>query len=127
MSALRDQTRQICTPNERVSRDTIAIVVAAWCAIWLVFWFVFRPAIFPSPFDVIRVYPALWFDEGLGQELFASLRINVEALAVSTALVLPLAYLSRIPAVQPVAIGLSKLRFLSPAAFFVPLLFLTRT
>lgn len=111
------------TPNEAVPRTTSRAVLAVWCAVWLAYWSLARPVLFPSPAEVLGAFPALWTEAGLGQELLASLTVNVEALALSTAVALPLAYLSRLPAVRPLALGVSKLRFLSPAVFFVLLLF----
>lgn len=115
--------RSILTPNEPVSRRTIGLVVCGWLAVWLSYWTLARPAIFPSPAEVLGALPALWNEDGLGVELLTSLRTNVEALAVSTAVGLPLAYLSRVPAVWPLAAGVAGLRFLSPAVFFLLLLF----
>lgn len=48
----------------------------------------------------------------------------MEALVLSASIALPLAYLSRVPAFRPIAVAVSKLRFLSPSVFFVLLLFL---
>lgn len=118
---------RITTPNERVDRDLLGGVYLLWGAVALLVWVCFRPTIFPAPWEVVAALPALWFEQGLGQELLASLRINVEALAVSILIALPLAYLSRTLLAEPLARGASKLRFLSPAVFFVPLVFLTST
>lgn len=116
---------QITTPNEPIGRELAGAVLWLWVGVATVIWIVFKPVIFPAPWDVAQAFPALWFERGLGQELLASLRINVEALVVSTVIALPLAYVSRVALAAPVAGGLSKLRFLSPAVFFVPLVFLT--
>lgn len=119
------QTHQLITPNEPISRDLAKMVVLGWLGVWFGSWFLFRPVIFPSPLDVLQAIPTLWNEDGLGPELFASLRVNVEALIISIFITFPLAYLSRVPLIRPVAQGAAKLRFLSPAAFFVPLLFMT--
>lgn len=117
--------QRVTTPNEAVSTDARGAVLAAWVVAALGIWVVFKPVIFPAPWEVLGAVPALWFEQGLWPEMAASLRINVEGLLVSTLIALPLAYLSRVALAQPVAIGLAKLRFLSPAVFFVPLLFVT--
>jgi NitT/TauT family transport system permease protein len=54
-----------------------------------------------------------------------SFTTNLQAIVLSTIISLPLAYLSLTPIVRPVALGISKLRFLSPAVFFLVLLFVT--
>lgn len=116
---------RLVTPNEQVDTYLRWAAAGVWGAILLFVWVVFKPVIFPNPLEVLRALPGLWFDQGLGQELLGSLRINVEGLVASTLLALPLAYLSRTALAAPVAIGAAKLRFLSPAVFFVPLVFLT--
>jgi NitT/TauT family transport system permease protein len=57
-------------------------------------------------------------------EVMASVWVNVEALFLSTLIGLPLCYFSRTPIVAPVATFIAKLRFVGPAAFFLPLLFI---
>lgn len=111
------------TPNATMPRGLLWGIVAAWVALWLALWAVARPALLPSPVAVLQAFPALWFDDGLGRELLSSWSVTLQALVISTAFGLPLAYLSRVPAVQPLAAGASALRFLSPAVFFLLLLF----
>jgi NitT/TauT family transport system permease protein len=119
--------KSLYTPNELVTRDVIKLIVGGWAATWLIMWFLFRPLIFPSPLDVLNALPDLWNNDGLGQELLTSFSMNAEAVLLSALIALPFAYLSKIPLVQPLAAGASRLRFLSPAAFYVPFLFLTST
>lgn len=122
-----DSARCAITPNEIISRDLRWAVMAAWAISFLVYWNALRPAVLPSPFDVLNALPMLWTQDGLGQELWTSFSVNLEALALSTAISLPLAYLSRVPAVRPVAQAVSKLRFVSPSIFFIVLLFVAST
>lgn len=117
--------RHVLTPNDAVSRRTALSILVWWMVAWLAYWSLFRPAIFPSPLDVLAAVPDLWFRDGLGQQMATSWWVNAEALVLSTALALPVAYLSRVPAVAPIAVMLSKVRFLSPAVFFLILLWVT--
>lgn len=116
----------IVTPNAIVPPTRVTAILLGWVGLWLVWWIVFKPAIFPSPLAVLSALPALWSDEGLGQAVASSLTVNVLAMLLSLAIALPLAYLSRVPLVKPLAAGLSKLRFLSPAVFFLLLLFMVK-
>jgi NitT/TauT family transport system permease protein len=116
--------KAVFTPNESVSRETSWAIIAGWAAVWLGYWSLFKPVIFPSPVEILQALPTLWLQDGLGQEVVTSFVTNVEALVLSALIALPLAYLSRTPAIRPLALGLSKLRFLSPAVFFIILLFL---
>lgn len=115
---------RVFVPNEVVSTRTMWFIVAGWLIVWLGYWSALKPIIFPSPMEVINAFPALWFQQGLGQELISSFTVNLEAIALSVLISLPLAYLGRTPAVRPLALGLSKLRFLSPAVFFMLLVFM---
>lgn len=117
--------QRLWTPNEDISRELFYAACGFWAAIWMVAWVAFKPAIFPNPVDVIAVYPDLWTEQGLGQALLASLSMNLEALVLSTAIALPLAYLSKTAGFSPLAFGAAKLRFLSPASYYMLLLFAT--
>jgi len=114
----------IFTPNKVVSTTTKTLIITSWAVVLLVVWSVFKPTIFPSPLEIIAALPTVW-SEGIAAELWASLWVNIEALGLSTLLGLPLSYLFRIPAANPAAAFVSKLRFIGPAVFFLPLLFLT--
>lgn len=112
------------TPNESVQHHEVWLIIASWVVLWLGYWSFFHPVIFPSPLEVLSTFPDLWFKDGLGQEAAASFFVNLQALILSTVVALPLAYLSLVPVMRPLAIGVSKLRFLSPAVFFLILIFL---
>lgn len=114
----------ILDPNNVVSRQTLAAIAGGWIAIWLGLWVIFRPQIFPSPDEVISALPGL-FQDGLPQELFTSFSVNLQALLISTVISLSLAYLSVVPVFRPLAIFASKMRFISPAAFFFVLVVAT--
>jgi ABC-type nitrate/sulfonate/bicarbonate transport system permease component len=116
---------QVLTPNEQVPDNTSRLIIFYWVIVWLVGWSFLKPIIFPTPLEVLGELPNLWLQEGLGQEVAASFTVNLEALILSTLVSLPLAYLSLTPVARPVALGISKLRFLSPAVFFLLLLFAT--
>lgn len=112
-------------PNEIVSNRMAALIVASYLFIGLGVWGLFKPAIFPSPLEVLQALPTLWNQEGLGADLISSLTTSVEALLLSTLVSLPLAYCCRVPVIRPLSLGIAKLRFVSPAVFYVILLFLT--
>lgn len=113
----------ILTPNQAVGRQTMWMLSIIWVVVFALYWALFRPVIFPSLPEIIQSLPNLWFQEGLGDQIISSLRVNIEALTISTGIGLTVAYFGRVPLVRPMTIGLSKLRILSPVVFFVPLLF----
>lgn len=122
---LTDRLVGACTPNEEATRQVVWLIYACWLALWLGYWTLFRPVLLPSLPEVLAALPDLWTQDGLGQELLTSWWLNLEALVLSTAISMPLAYLSRTPAIRPLAVGLSKLRFLSPGVFFLALVLVT--
>ena len=109
----------ILTPNSRGP----AWLVGAWVGVAIILWTMLKPQVFPTPLEVLATFPTLWAD-GLGAEIVSSFVVNVEALILSALVGLPLAYLSRVPAVTPVATFIAKLRFVGAGVFFLPLLFL---
>lgn len=117
--------QRLTTPHARVTTEDRWGVVLFWSALCVFVWIFFKPVIFPAPWDVVAAFPSLWTEYGVGQELLTSLTVMLEALGISVLIALPLAYLSRVALVSPLALAASNLRFLSPAVYFVPLLFMT--
>jgi NitT/TauT family transport system permease protein len=105
----------ILTPNQSVNRSTRRLVVLAWVVCTAVAWF-FSPFVFlPKPSEVFAALHDLWFYQALGVELFSSVCLNLEAIAIATIISLVLAYLGTIPAITPAVSFIGKLRFLSLA------------
>lgn len=107
------------TPNSQPR----TILILGWGATALALWQLLKPTVFPSPFEVLAVYPGL-VQDGLFQEIWSSLWVNLESLILSALIGLPLSYLSRVPIIFPIVQFVAKLRFLGSAVFFLPLLFL---
>ena len=99
-------------PNRVISRNTVRIIVAAQVAIALLVWLNSPFKVLPQPDEVLRALRGLWFEQGLGRELWTSFSMNLEALAWTVAISLALSYLVVIPAFRPVAMAVSKGRFL---------------
>src|SRR5215510_11613364 len=100
------------SPNEAVSRTTMYIIVAVQIAIAILIWFDSPFVVLPTPFEVIRALRDLWFQEGLGRELWASFAMNLQALGLTIVVSLLLSYLTVLPAFRPVAAAVTKGRFL---------------
>lgn len=114
--------KSIFTPNESEPSSTTAIIWSTYLALWLMFWVGFKPVIFPSPLEVVGAIPEL-FSGGFMDDLLNSFFLNIEALGLSILLSLPIAYVSKVPALRPFSVVLSTLRFLTPMVFFAILLF----
>ena len=99
-------------PNRAVSRTTTGLLVIAWAVIIMLWWMLYPSPIVPKPVGVLDAFAELWNNGGLFAELLTSLWLNVEALAISTAITLGLSYLTVLAGVRPPVAMISKLRFL---------------
>jgi NitT/TauT family transport system permease protein len=103
---------QAFLPNRAISPNTLRIIVAFQAAILLLIWINSPFKVLPQPMEVFRAFENLWMNQGLARELWTSFMLNVEALALSTLLSLALSYLTVLPFFRPVALAVSKGRFL---------------
>ncbi|HSG38084.1 MAG TPA: nitrate ABC transporter permease [Thermoanaerobaculia bacterium] len=99
-------------PNRAVSANTLRIIVAFQVAIVLLIWINSPFRVLPQPDEVLRAFHGLWFEQGLGRELWTSFMINLQALGLTLLISLLLSYLTVIPAFRPIALAISKGRFL---------------
>lgn len=103
----------VFSPNRTVSPTVMKVLVGVQAAVALLVW-AFSPfKVLPRPLEVVTALKELWFGQGLGPELFTSLRLNLTALTLSLLISLALAYLTVVPFFRPIAAVISKLRFLS--------------
>lgn len=101
----------IISPNKDVSPSVAKLLVAGWAIVALGAWMVIPFAVIPTPLGVLKAFGPM-VDRGLVQELLSSLTLNVESIAISTAISLVLAYLTVLPVARPVVAFVTKLRFL---------------
>jgi NitT/TauT family transport system permease protein len=117
-SLVPEGVRQAWVPNGKVSGNVYALLVTWTTLAIFALWMSVRSSFIPSPVDVLKVYPSL-FNEGLGYQLYVSLSTNIQAILLSCALTLPLAYLTVLPALRPLVRALSKTRFLGLTGFVI--------
>jgi NitT/TauT family transport system permease protein len=102
--------RDVITPNgpttSRVRSALLVVTLITVLAVWAC-----RPAFLPGPLEVIHALGRL-IGEGLAYQIYVSLTTNLQAIALSCAISLPLAYLTVLPAARPFVRILSKIRFL---------------
>jgi NitT/TauT family transport system permease protein len=101
-------------PNHHVSQRALQTLVIGETLIVLTIWVLNPGALLPSPWDILKAIGSL-YSNGLVPELLTSLYLNVQAMALACVISLGLAYLSVIPAMRPLILFISKLRFLSMA------------
>lgn len=108
---MRDITSAFA-PNRAISSMTLRIIVAFQVAVFLLIWINSPFPVLPQPDEVARAFRTLWFEQGLGRELWTSFTLNLKALALTLLISLGLSYLTVMPFFRPVAAAVSKGRFL---------------
>jgi NitT/TauT family transport system permease protein len=110
----------VLAPHRRVEGRTAVALVVGWAVAVMAVWVASPVATLPAPREVIAALWDLWWQGGLGPELFVTLKLIASALACSVGISLVLAWGSVIPAVKPVTAGVSKLRFLGLTGLLFP-------
>lgn len=105
------------SPNRVLSPGAMQILIAVQIAIALVIWLNSPYKVLPRPNEVLTALSNLWTQQGLGQDLIASYKVNAEALALTALISLSLSYLTVLPFFRPIASAVSKGRFLSLFGF----------
>ena len=111
---------RVLAPNRAVDARTSGVLLLGWCAAALAVWAASPVSTLPAPREVLGALTDLWWQGGLGPELFTTLKLIASALACSVVLSLALAWGSVIPAVRPITAGVSKLRFLGLTGLLFP-------
>ncbi len=110
----------IFLPNRRIDAITAAGLVGFWAGLALLAWILSPFETLPGPGEVLAALGTLWWEQGLGPELFTTLTLIAESLLITTILSLGLSYLSVIPFFRPLIGAVSKLRFLGLTGLVVP-------
>ncbi|WP_374348407.1 ABC transporter permease [Chitinimonas sp.] len=99
-------------PNQPVSPSAMQALVGIQALGLIALWSAWPSALLPKPLAIASAWQELWVNQGLGGEIWASLTVNLQALALATGLSAVLAYLTVLPIMRPLVLLLSKLRFL---------------
>lgn len=104
-------------PNRLLAPNAMRLLIGIEVLLAFLFW-IYSPLKFlPGPGEVFKAFGELWTKQGLGQELIASFKLNLLALAWSAVISTGLAYLTVLPVFRPIVAAVSKGRFLSLAGF----------
>ncbi|MBK6264938.1 hypothetical protein JKA74_07810 [Marivirga sp. S37H4] len=106
--------KYLVKPFEDVGKNTARMIVIFWIGALLLIWFLTSMGerhLFPSPQQVLTGFVEL-YNEGLVVHIASSLWLCVIAIFVAIIISLILTYLSTIPVIKPIAIAVSKLRYL---------------
>jgi NitT/TauT family transport system permease protein len=94
-------------------------------AVAVVLWIASPFKTLPTPIEIWRAISELWWQGGLGPELFTTLKLIAHATLITTALALVLAYATVVPFMRPLVEAASKLRFLGLTGLVFPLTLMT--
>jgi NitT/TauT family transport system permease protein len=107
-------------PNRAVSGPVMLGLTLGWAGLALLVW-IFSPwKTLPGPGEVWSALGSLWWEHGMGPELFTTLRLILHALALTVVISLTLSYATVIAALRPLIGVVCKLRFLGITGLVVP-------
>jgi len=112
-------------PNRAVDGFTWSILVGFWIATAWVVWMSLPFKSLPTPSELWSALGSLWWEHGMGPEMFSTLKLITHATVLTVAISLALSYATVIPFLRPLVEGLSKLRFLGLTGLVFPFTLVT--
>ena len=116
-------TKDLLTPNRPLHNSAFTILTVAWICMALILWSSAGARYLPTPLDVIRAFPGLWNDDGLGVQIWTSFELNLEAVLLTSVVSMIIAYLTVVPVFRPAGMLVSSGRFNGLVG--LPLIFLS--
>ncbi|HLK90024.1 MAG TPA: ABC transporter permease subunit [Polyangia bacterium] len=116
---------RVFLPNRAVDRPTMLALVAFWAISAFVVWLVSPWQTLPRPGEVWTAFGTLWWKQGMGPELFTTLKLITHALLLTIAISMALSYLTVIAFFRPLVAAVSKLRFLGLTGLVFPFTLMT--
>ncbi len=101
----------LCRPNSPLPKKIFWVLFAAWVVAFVILWSSGSAVFLPTPLEVKRAFPRLWYQEGLGVHLWTSFTLYLQAMAVMTVVSLAVAYATVLPIFRPFAVLVSSGRF----------------
>jgi NitT/TauT family transport system permease protein len=112
-------------PNRVVDRSTAGLIVAFWAGAALLVWTLSPWKTLPTPLEIWRALGELWWQRGMGPEIFTTMRLIGHATLLTIAISLLLSYATVIAFLRPAVEAVSKLRFLGITGLVFPFTLLT--
>lgn len=123
--AVPQRLKNALLPNRPVDRAVMLGLIAFWVAIGFLAWLAVPFETLPKPGEVWSALGSLWWEHGMGPELFTTLRLIAHALLLTVVISLVLSYATVVAALRPVVEAVSKLRFLGLTGLVVPFTLIT--
>jgi NitT/TauT family transport system permease protein len=117
--------RQAFLPNQVLAGPFLLMVTAFWVAGALIIWSASPWASLPGPSEVLRAFGTLWWQQGMGPELYSTLSLIFHATLLTVVISMVLSYASVIAFFRPLVAAVSKLRFLGLTGLVFPFTLLT--
>lgn len=102
---------QALKPNTPDPPGAPLILGGFWVGVMLLIWITGQAKFLPTPWEVVKAFPGLWFIDGLGVQLWTSLTTSIQAVLVMAVLSLGIAYATVMPLFRPMAALISSGRF----------------
>jgi NitT/TauT family transport system permease protein len=107
-------------PNRVVDRATASLIVALWAGAALLVW-IFSPfKTLPTPGEIWHALGELWWQRGMGPEIFTTMRLIAHATLLTVVISLLMSYATVIAFLRPAVEAASKLRFLGITGLVFP-------
>jgi NitT/TauT family transport system permease protein len=116
---------RVFQPNRVVDASSTGIIVVFWIVTTMLLWIASPWKSLPGPGEIWAALGHLWWEGGMGPEMFTTLKLIAHAVALTTALSLALSYATVIPFFRPLVGAASKLRFLGLTGLVFPFTLLT--
>lgn len=120
-----DRIKAAFLPNRPVEPLVALGVVGVWAGLALLMWVLSPWESLPGPGEVWAALKNLWWEQGMGPELFTTLKLILHALLLTVLISMALSYLTVIAFFRPLVEAVSKLRFLGLTGLVVPFTLLT--
>lgn len=87
------------------------VIGGFWLALMIFIWSTGAASFIPTPTQTIQAFPRLWFERGLGDALYGSLELNLQAVSIMFVLAYTLSVATVMPFFRPLATLVSSGRF----------------
>lgn len=107
-------------PNRVIDRATAGLIVSFWAASALLVWVTSPFRTLPVPREIWQALGKLWWEGGMGPEIFTTMKLIGHATLLTVIISLALSYATVVAFLRPVVEAVSKLRFLGLTGLVFP-------
>ncbi|MBI4509305.1 MAG: nitrate ABC transporter permease [Deltaproteobacteria bacterium] len=122
---MRARLARALFPNRAIDGVTSLALVGFWIVTLLAVWTLSPWETIPKPGEVLGAISRMWWEHGMGPELFTTMTLILHALLFTVVISMLLSYATVIAAFRPLVAAVSKLRFLGLTGLVLPFTLLT--